>query len=216
MKRLEPVPILLLLALGAASTPAVAQGIPDNIPDLPGESLVDREKERMEERYRGTLSRFFTAGTFDVAPVPSRGWGYGASVNLGMSLESGDALLLSVATRVLPAAPESLDGPRRLGESQSYFGVRYEVNGTRFLGSSPHARRSALGLGVGVLHSEVEALAFEIAPTYDLLQRDAWSFPIGVKLNLAMVSDSEVSVTRTFLAVNLGVRWHWMHRDRLD
>ena len=69
---------------------------------------------------------------------------------------------------------------------------------------------------MGVIHSEVEALAFEIAPTYDLLQRDAWSFPIGVKLNVAMVGNSEASVTRTFLAVNLGIRWHWMHRDRLE
>lgn len=216
MKHFQPVPILLILAFGAASTPAVAQGIPDNIPDLPGESLVDREKERMEERYRGTLSRFFTAGSFDVAPITGTGLGYQANASAGMYLESGDALLLAVGTRVVPA-PDSLEFAQSgFHKPQWHFGVAYEVNGTRFLGSSPHARRSALGLGVGVLYSEVSALAFEIAPSYNLLQRDAWSFPAGVKLNFTVVSGPEASVGRAFLGLTFGIRWHWMHRDRLD
>lgn len=225
MKHLQPVPILLILGFGAVSTPAIAQGIPDNIPDKPGESLVDRERERMEERYRSTLSRFFTTFSFDMAVTPGPhlhqlatgdGFGYQANVGVGMHLESGDALLLSVGTRVIPA-PTSVDATRpAYRDPQWYFGVGYEVSGTRFLGSSPTAQRSALGLGVGVLSAEVSALAFEIAPTYALLQRDAWSFPVGVKLNVATFRSTDLSVTRTFLGVNLGVRWHWMHRDRLE
>jgi hypothetical protein len=72
--RLHLAPTLLLLLL--CPTAAVGQAVPDNIPDVPGESPVDRWRERVEERYHSTLSRFSTSGSFDMGPVTGAGAAY--------------------------------------------------------------------------------------------------------------------------------------------
>lgn len=216
MPNVRLVPVLLLVALGATSSPGLGQAIPDNIPDEPGESLVDREKKRLEERFRGTLSRFFSGGGFDVAPLAAEGLGYQANVNVGMYLPGGDALLLAVAARDVPArlGSEIPDPGRRWTEW--YYSVGYELSATRLLGPTPFAQRSAIGLGVGVLSGEVSVLALDLGPTYDVIQRDSWSVPVGVRLNVAMVGSRDIAVTRAFLGVSLGVRWHWARRDKLE
>jgi hypothetical protein len=87
--RLHLAPTLLLLLL--CPTAAVGQAVPDNIPGVPGESPADRGRERVEERYRDTLSRFSTSGSFDMAPVTAAGAAYQTNLNLGLHFRSGDA-----------------------------------------------------------------------------------------------------------------------------
>ena len=215
MRMLRIAPFFLLGALAAA--PATAQGIPDNIPDKPGESLADRHWDRMEERYRGLLSRFFSGGSFDVAPIA--GPVYQLELGLGYTLETGDALTLHVGGRTVPAMIGARTASPAFGDGAFFGRLGYELSGTRFFGASPLGWRSALGLGVGVLSgTDLTAALFEVAPTYALIVRDSWSVPAGLRLSLATIDnrDPDATLTRAFLGIHFGVRWHWMHRDRLD
>jgi hypothetical protein len=210
--RLHVAPTLLLLLL--CPTAAAAQAIPDNIP-VPGESLADRQRERAEERYRGTLSRLFTSGSFDMAPVTGAGAAYQTNLSLGLNFRSGDAIFAFASTR---GARADIDGGIGvlIGQSVWYYGVGYVMSGARVLGDSPLARRSALNLGVGVVDGEVASVAVDIAPTYDLLRGDFWSVPAGIKLSLAAVHDDDASMTTAFLGFTIGARLQFGHREKLE
>ena len=215
MRALRALPILLL-AVGVVSAPAGAQEIPDNIPDLPGESPADRARERLEERYRPITSRFFLGAAVDVAPFSTGGVAYQSNLNIGMGFPGGDALMLAFSGRELPVQ-YGTDVPDPGQSSEWYVGVGYEMSGERLLGSSPLGRRAALGLGVGVLNGEASALAMEISPTYHVLAGSSWSVPVGVRLSMALVGTGGTeTLTRMFLGFNLGVRWYWAQREKLE
>ena len=214
MKTLRIAPFLLLATLVAA--PATGQGIPDNIPDKPGESLADRLREQMEERYRGVLGRFFSGGSFDLAPIGGPVYQFG--LGLGYTLEAGDALTFHLGGRAVPATTDGTAGSQ-LDDGAVFGRLGYELNGTRFFGPTPLGWRTALGLGVGVLRGDdLTAALFEVAPTYALIVRDSWSVPAGLRLSLATIDnrDPDARLTRAFLGFHLGVRWHWMRYGRLD
>ena len=86
-------PLLLILA-AAVAAPATAQGVPDEIPDDPEESLADREERRLIERYRGALGQFFGMGGFAVAPATGPVGGGGGRKNPSRSRISGRSLTL--------------------------------------------------------------------------------------------------------------------------
>lgn len=214
MMRLQIAPTLLVLLLAATST--AAQAIPDNIPAVPGESPADRERERAEERYRGTLSRLFTTGTFDLGPVTGAGAAYQTNLNLGLNFRSGDAVFAFASLREVPV---DIDEGAPLLDSRGsvwYYGVGYVLSGVRVLGDSPLARRSALNLGVGVVHGDVASVAVDVAPTYDLLRGDFWSLPAGLKLNLTAVGNDYASMTSAFLGFTIGVQRQFGHREKLE
>lgn len=214
MKNLQLVPIVLLLALVA--TPTSGQAVPDNIPDLPGESPADRAKERAKERYHGTLSRLFTTGSFDMAPVTGDGSAYQANLDFGLHLRSGDAVYVFMSKRnVLADWNREVALPGSL-ESVSYYGLGYELAGTRFLGASSLGQRSALDLGLGVTRGEVSSVALDVTPTYDLLNGDFWSVPAGLKISLMTVGSADASMSRAFLGLTVGVKRHFGHRERLE
>lgn len=215
MGTLRIAPLLLFATLVAV--PATAQGIPDNIPDDPGESLADRHWKQIEESYRGLLGRFFSGGSFNVAPIG--GPVYQIGLGLGYTVESGDALTLHFGARAVPPTVDARTARSGLGDGAFFGRLGYELNGTRFFGSTPLGWRTALGLGVGVLSgTDLTAALFEVAPTYALIVRDSWSVPAGIRLSLATIDnrDPDATLTRAFLGIHLGVRWHWMRRDRLD
>lgn len=208
--------MLLLLPLLLCPTAAAAQAVPDEIPDVPGEGPADRWQERLEERYRGTLSRFFTSGSFDMAPVTGAGAAHQTNVNLGLNFRNGDAVFAFASTRRLPTDIDG--GIQGVGRRQAvwYYGFGYIMSGTRVLGDSPLARRSALNLGVGVVDGEVASVAVDVSPTYDLLGGNFWSVPAGLKLSLAAVRDDHASMTSAFVGFTIGVKWQFGHRDRLE
>lgn len=213
----------LLLLLAAPAAPAAAQGVPDYIPDEPGESLLDRERERQRERYRSFFSRFFSVGGVAMAPITRNGLGYASEAGIGMHLDSGDALFLAVGTRLFPDA-QRFSAPAGLGPSASapelYAAVGYELSATRALGESAFADRAALRMGVGVLVARTGAITLDIGPTYELfrgqLRGHNWSLPVGPRLTVAMISDPDVTLARTFLGLNAGFRWQFMGRERMD
>jgi hypothetical protein len=206
-------PILLVASLAAAA-PAAGQWIPDNIPE---ESLADWTQDRMIERYRGVLGRFFANGSFAMAPLV--GPNYQMNAGLGLTLRSGDALILNAAVR---AAPPDPDGP--LAESGWNEGAvivagTYELRGTRAFGDSPIGWRTGLGLGLGVMHgAHLTAMTFDVTPTYDLVVRQDWSVPMGLRLSVSTIESRETvsSISRAFLGLDVGVRWHLVRRERLD
>jgi hypothetical protein len=213
--RSHRIPPLVLLALLAAA-PVAGQGIPDNIPDDPEESLADREQKRMIERYRSFLGRFFTGGTMAVAPL---GPAYQLDLAVGYTLQNGDALALSAGARTVPPSRNGLSSDLGTNDGAWMIGFDYQLHGTRLLGTSPLGWRSALGLGAGVMRgTDLTAAFFQLKPSYALIARSSWSVPVGLTLSVATIDnrDPDASLTRAFLGVQLGVRWHLVRRDRLD
>lgn len=214
MKPIALAAAALLLALCAA--PGTGQAVPDAIPDLPGESPADRARDRMLERHRGTLARFFATGGFDFAPVSGDGSAYQAGMALGLSQRNGDAVLATVSVRQVPPIPTDDVPPIGGHETVAFFGVGYEMRATRFLGTSPLAERGSLTLGVGVLHGEVSAIALELTPAYDLLSGSDWSVPVGLELSYALFADDDTTLARPFVGIGLAFRHHFGRRERLE
>lgn len=211
------VPTVAVLAILALSAPVVAQEVPDYIPDDPEESLADREQKRRVERYRHILSRFFSTGGFGVAPVTGHGFGYQASFGLGYRLRSGDAVFAAFGARTFPSRDRFDVTRSTLGAAQAHLGIGYQVSGNRLFGDSPTAHRLAVDFGAGVLIGDnASAATLEVAPTYTVIQRDGWSVPLGVRLNLVALDGDDLAFTRAFAALELGVRWQWLRRERVE
>lgn len=207
-------PIFAALAVLALSSPVAAQEIPDYIPDDAEESLADREQKRMTERYRHILSRFFSTGSVDMAPVTDHGFGYQASVGVGYRLPSDDAVFATLGARAFPSRDLLARGT--VDAAQWHVRIGYQAAGTGWFGDSPWAHRLAVDLGAGVLVGRTaRAMTVDVAPTYAVLQRDGWSVPVGVRLDLTALGVADAAVARAFLAVELGVRWQWLRRERL-
>lgn len=203
----------LLLVTAAATT---AQGVPDRIPTDPTESLADRERERFEERYRATISRFSTTGSFGLTPAGGEGIAYQLNVNANLHFRNGDAAFLFLNTRDTPSDGDSSASLLRPREMVYTGGIGYQVSAMRLLGPHPLARRGALNLGLGAMAGDGTALALEIEPTYDLLEGRFWSLPIGVKLSLATFESRDASLTGAFFTISLGIQRHFGHRERLE
>ena len=85
--------LLALLLLSAWGRTVLAQAIPDNIPDVPGESPADRARERLKERHRAELSRIFVASHIAVGPMSGNdGYLVDFLVQAGIDLRGGGAL----------------------------------------------------------------------------------------------------------------------------
>jgi hypothetical protein len=214
MRRIAPI---LLVASLAVVPPAEGQWLPDDIPGDSEEWLPDRTRERMIERYRGVLGRLFTEGSAGLSPFG--GPAYQMNTGLGLTLESGDAVLLNVAVRAIPSEPESPLTESAWNQAALIVGGGYELRGTRVFGASPLGWRTALGLGIGVMSgTDLTATTFEVTPTYDLVVRQGWSVPVGLRLSVSTLGgqDRDTYVTRPFLGLQLGVRWHLARREKLD
>lgn len=215
IRPIRPILPTLLLALIAAplTAPAAAQDIPDNIPDLPGESPTDRAKERLVESHRGFLSRLFTTGSFDAGPLAGNGLAYQSNFSLGLDFQSGDAVFLAISGRMLPDRD-----PLSIGEEPwiVYAGLGYTARGTRFLGSSEAARRSALTTELGVWSGEASLVALDLSPTYEILRGAFWSVPAGVRFSLARISSPDGAVLHPFVGLTIGARVHFFARERLE
>ena len=216
MPKLQIAATLLLATLIAA--PAAGQEIPDEIPDVPGESPADRMKERFLERHADLLSRLFSTGTFDVAPVGDPGVAgleYQANMRLGLDFRSGDALFVTLSNRRVPVTISTT--PADFEESLSWYGgVGYAVSGTRVLGDSRAGRRSALNVELGLWSGPTSATILDLAPTYEIFARDSWSVPVGVRFSMGRIDGPNGAVTRSFVGLSLGAKWHFFARSRVE
>lgn len=205
-------PVLLLIVLSAA--PIAAQAVPDNIPDVPGESPADRAQERMKERYRGILSRFYATGYMDLAPITANGFAYGADFEVGYQFRSGDALFLTTATRALPfERDEGLPSGRA---TLLMLGGGYDISGARFFGDSPAAQRAGLAVGMSAVWAEVTSVAVDVNPTYAVFEGHKWSMPVGVKLSYMFFHGPDADLSRPFVGMTVGVKHHFGRRERME
>lgn len=70
--KIRRIALMLLVASLAAAAPTAGQWLPDHGPDDSETWLADRTRDRMVERYRGVLGRFFTDGSMAMAPARGR------------------------------------------------------------------------------------------------------------------------------------------------
>ena len=218
MRTLSLLPHVLLIAATAAamSAPpsAAAQSIPDNIPDISGESPTDRAQAQLLERHRGFLSRIFTTGSFDAGPLPREGVAYQTNLSLGLDFRGGDAVFFALNSRVLPPR-EPLDFRDR--RWLWYGGFGYTLSGTRFLGDTEAGQRSALTTELGVWPGETSLVALDVSPTYEILRGVDWSVPAGLRLSVARVHGLATgSVIQPFVGFTIGAKLHFFSRHRLE
>ena len=215
MQRLALLVVLSLISL--TGSPLAGQAIPEWIPDEPGESPADRAQERLKERFRGTISRFFTTGGFDLSPFAADGSTYQANVSLGMTFSSGDAVFLFASSRELVGDRSGVESNLHRSATAWYGGLGYEISALRFFQPSGLARRSSLNVGAGLIKvGELEGGVLEVAPTYRLIEGRSWSLPMGLKLSLAALgSETGTVTTDAFVGLSLGIRHHFGERQKL-
>jgi hypothetical protein len=204
----------LLIASLVPAAPAAGQWIPDYSPEEP---LADWHKERMIERYRSVLGRMFADGGFAFGPFG--GPAYQVNMALGMTLPAGDAVFVTAAVRGAAPEPDMARAGTGLNDGAGILGLGYEMRGTRAFGDTPLGWRTGLGLGVGVLTSmDLVAATFDITPTYDLVVRHDLAVPVGLRFSVSNLvgGDTGPSLTRSFVGLHVGGRWHLATRKRLD
>ena len=205
---------LMALLTGLAAVPAAAQGIPDYIPDQPGESLVDREKDKLEEQLRPFLSRLFTTGTVEAGPL-REGVGHQSTMSVGIRVAEDDALFVSLGLRGVPLRLVSARPTPGEDDARLYLAGGYELSGTR-LGTSELAERSAVGVAVGAIFGDATLYALDVTPTYELVRTQRFSMPVGLRLSVASSWRGHTVASEKFVGLYLGVRWFWVTRDELE
>lgn len=202
-------PILLLFALLTA--PCYAQGIPVNVPDTPGESPADREREQLEERYRPLLSRLYVRSQL-VAPVAVNSPFLSFQLSAGYERTNGDAFY--TITGVQEVFPVGEDAPDSRLQTVYVLGAGYALHLGRFLPGSAHADRSTLGLEIGSQVGHQGRLSMELAPTYEIPVSHHWSVPVGLKLGTLYVGNDEIR--DAYVGVSAGVKMYLGKRDHLE
>ena len=199
-------------AFGPAT--AAAQGIPVDIPDTPGESPVDREREKREERHHSKLSRLFgTTSIVASSAVNQHARVFDTILEGGVQLKGGDAVYLLVGARSAPAL--GLDGsPLTEGSDASHLlALGYELGLARF-SSHPVVASSAVGFTMGGWFGDTRMLSFDVSPRYIVRGNQYWSFPVGIKISTTFAGD--VGQPLTLVGLSMGVRRHFGQRESLE
>lgn len=204
--------IFLVLFILMLPGVAAAQAIPPNIPDTPGESPMDREKERLRERHLGTPSRLFALGevgyTFAAARFPAMAQ---MSLGGGYQIEGHTVLYASVASWATETASDGVG----FTSTQSVVAVALglDVGMDRLTTSLFLAQHGALGLTVGVLDADQDYFFAEVTPKFILRLNHLWSAPLGVKFGTALVSSETVL---PYMGLSVGIRRHVGQREKLE
>lgn len=205
----------LALCIILAATPAIAlaQAVPDNVPDNPEESAADRERERLIERHRQQLAPLFGSTTVAVSPFGSSGATVELMVRGGANMSNGDAISVGVGTRTSMLAVQ-LDDEFPVGSSY-LFSLGLDIGLRRFESTSRLLRRSSIGLGFGGITGQENAVMLELQPTYTIRVNQFWSLPIGIRGTALMGGTGEGPTDHHFLGVAAGIKVNLLTRDRL-
>ena len=208
--------LLALLLLSAWGRTVLAQAIPDNIPDVPGESPADRARERLKERHRAELSRIFVASHIAVGPMSGNdGYLVDFLVQAGIDLRGGGALHAAVGSRSASIANQSTSTFGQRGNTSYLFSVGYDVPMRHLVPAWKACDRCALGLAIGGLIAGVGVATLDVGPKYVLPVNRYWSVPLGLKLSTVVLGKSDAAIQQTFLGLSIGARVRFAHRDRL-
>jgi hypothetical protein len=205
--------LLVLLLLAPA---AVAQNVPDEIPDVPDWSPDRVNRTRLTERHRPELARMFAATHVAVMP-------FGAFTTTDRLLQGGIRLDRGGAIHVTFGIRSMFDGlpfiapiPDGVETSSYLFSLGYEVDG-RVFGPEPFWQRATVGLGVGTLTTSASALLLEVNPRYMIYEGPYASIPVGLRASSVFASGSGQSVVKGwFLGPSIGFRLQLVRRDRLE
>ena len=222
MKRLHHIQLgavfaILLAALLFAAPEVAAQAIPIDIPDTPGESPGDREREKREERHRAAFSRIFGTTSLSASPVlTGPGFFVDTVVEGAVEIGGGDALFMMLGARHAtddPWAPR-LGGAHEVdGETGSLFAFGYELGLAKF-STHPLIGRSAVSMSVGGLQGDADMMFVDVSPRYIIRPNIYWSFPVGFRLTATLLGDRAEAIGSA--GITFGVRRHFGQRSRLE
>lgn len=202
----------LLVLLGV--TDAAAQAIPVDIPDTPGESPADREREKHKERHHAALSRFFGTTSVSASPFVTGGGLFLDTVfEGGIETGRGDAVFLMLGARSTQASAKTGTIADQIEGGGQLFALGYEVGLARF-SSHPIVGGSSVSVAVGGFLGEVDLLYVDVSPRYIVRANSYWSFPIGLKLTTGLVSEHADAVGS--VGFTAGVRRHFGQRETLE
>lgn len=193
---------------------AAAQGIPVDIPDTPGESPADRERQKREERHHSKFSRLFgTTSVIASSALNQSALVFDTILEGGVQLKGGDALYLFVGARSAPALV--VDGSPLIGggDASQLVALGYELGLARF-SAHPIVARSAIGLTMGGWFGDTSMLSLDVSPRYIVRGNQYWSFPVGIKISTAFAGD--VGLPLTLVGLSMGVRRHFGQRESLE
>lgn len=217
MKTTRYISLFALLAAVLFGAPVAAgQAIPVDIPDTPGESPVDREREKRKERYQALWSRFFGATSVSASPILSApGLLFDMVVEGGIEIGDGDALYFTFGART------TTDDPRasRLGPFSNdtdmagqIFAVGYELGLKRF-SSAEMLRRSTVSFSFGGYMGDDNMLYADVSPRYIIRASQYWSLPVGIKVTTAYLGQNATPIGT--VGVTAGIRRHFGQRKTL-
>lgn len=212
MKTLHCFPLFVVLLLCAST--ATGQAIPIDIPDTPGESPADRERQKNEERHHAKLSRVFGTTSFIAAPALNRhGLVFDTILEAGVELRHGDAFYIMIGARNAPALSEEERYWNDVRESAQLLAMGYDIGLARFA-SMPILANSALGIAAGGWFGDVNVFTVDVTPRYLFRASSFWTFPVGLKFSSGFVGSNADAVT--LIGISFGVRRHFGQRRSLE
>ena len=217
MKNLRYTPLIALLAVLLFGVPAaVGQAIPEHIPDTPGESPMDREREKREERHHAALSRFFGTTSVSASPILSGpGLFFDTVLEAGVEMRNGDALYVMLGARSATDDPAA----SRLGPFSSQtdaggglFALGYELSLARF-STNDLVGGSSVSVSFGGLLSDVYMLYVDVSPRYIIRANQYWSLPVGIKMTTSFLGENANPIGT--VGVTAAIRRHFGQRKSL-
>lgn len=218
--------LAVLLTVTTLCGTAAAQDLPDNIPDGP-RWVPEKQRDELTERHRDVISRFFTGAQFSAAPAWTKGpSAFGFQLEAGFDVGEHDAIYITVGAREYVeagatrsdrrGAPDLGGGQWSEKEVNALFSMNYEAGLVRYLDGTLFGRRTAVGVGVGLVGGGGPGmLSVEVGPTYTLPINPHWSLPVGVKIGQTLIGAGRAQVRGTFVGLSIGVKRFYGHRDHL-
>lgn len=206
----------LLAAVLFGAPVAAGQAIPVDIPDTPGESPMDREREKREERYQALWSRFYGATSVSASPIFSTpGLLFDTVVEGGIEIGDGDALYFMIGARMTKDDPNaSRIGPfsTDIDAGGELFALGYEFGLKRF-SSVEMIRRSTVSFSFGGFVGDDNMLYADVSPRYIIPAGQYWSLPVGIKVTRAFLGRNATPIGT--VGITAGIRRHFGQRKTL-
>jgi hypothetical protein len=213
---------LAIVALILAVPSAFGQDVPDYIPDRPDWSPGDVNRERLVEKHRSEVSRFYGASHFAV--MPSFGALTSSFTTVDQIFQGGIRLRSGNSVHVLLAARSTYDGlpglsgsPDGIEMSSLILGGGVDIRGNVLFEDSPFTRRTSVGLGSSLMFgSDAAVVQFELNPRYTVFRTQKWALPVGFRLtHVVLPMASDTPVRKTFFGLSTGIEVNFGTRDQL-
>lgn len=196
-------------ALILLATPVLAQSIPVDIPDTPGESPSDREREKREERFMPFLSRMYMHTTVGASPLLHRdGAVFDTFVEAGFRFGESNSIFVVAGPRIAPQMLDDETGRHRV-EGGYVAGLGLEFG----FSESPQLENWSLSFATGTWTGDVDMFFTELSPRYIYPLNEYWKLSAGVKASVVTFSQGDVVF---FAGPSFGLRRQFGQRRILE